>query len=358
MRSMKKVLALLLVLCMIFSLAACATKQAPATEEKSVQTPTAEKESKPTEEKPITLKVASTAGPTLFQTTFAEKFGEYLFELSGGTMKVEVYHSGSLGNTAQIFSQLSENTLDLFSSGMDTATALTDASDFNIFSMPYAFDDVAHIKAFTESDTFAAMNQKLIDANHVMFGGIIGALNPRGLSCKDPIATPEDLTNLKIRVPESTGNMAVWTAWGANPVSVPWSECYTSMESGIVDGQDNDIPTTYNGSIFEVNKYYTELAYISQCVCLWMSEKSWNALSEQQQAWFKEAVAKANETNTATTVSSYDEAKQKAKDEFGVTFVDFDKEAFQKLAADAISKLEAEHLFSEGLYEKARELAK
>ena len=81
-------------------------------------------------------------------------------------------------------------------------------------------------------------------------------------------------------------------------------------------------------------------------------------MSEQQQAWFKEAVAKANETNTATTVSSYDEAKQKAKDEFGVTFVDFDKEAFQKLAADAISKLEAEHLFSEGLYEKARELAK
>ena len=121
-----------------------------------------------------TLKVATTSGATANQALFAEKFGEYLSELSGGTMNVEVYPAASLGNTAQLFSQLSAGTLDIFSSGMDTATALKDSKDIAIFSMPYAFDDPDHMKEFTETDVFAAINQKLIDANGVQFGGIAG----------------------------------------------------------------------------------------------------------------------------------------------------------------------------------------
>ena len=305
----------------------------------------------------ITLKIGTTSGATANQAVFAETFGKYLEELSGGTMKIEVHPSASLGNTAQLFSQLSEGTLDIFSSGMDTATALKESNDFSIFSMPYAFDDCDHIRKFTETDTFAAMNQKLIDANGVQFGGILGSLSPRGLSSNKEVAKPSDLTNMKIRVPESTANMAVWAAWGANPVTIPWTETYTSLESNIADGQDNSLPDTYISSICEVNKYYTELSYIQQCVAFWVSSKTWNSLTEEQQGWFKEAVAKADEENSKSIEAIYEERKNLAVAEQNVTIVDFDKEAFQKLAAEAVAQFDGD-LFSAGLYNTVRSLVK
>lgn len=302
-----------------------------------------------------TLKVGTTSGATANQAVFTEKFGEYLSELSGGTMNVEVYPAASLGNTAQLFSQLTQGTLDIFSSGMDTATSLRDSKDFSIFSMPYAFDDCDHMRAFTQTETFAAMNQKLIDANGVQFGGILGSLSPRGLSSNKPVASPADLAGMKIRVPESTANMAVWKAWGANPTIIAWTETYTSLESGIADGQDNSLPDTYISSICEVNKYYTELGYIQQCVAMWISSKTWNAMTEEQQGWFTQAVAMADEFNSESVQSIYDERKQLAIDEQGVTIVDFDKAAFQELAGKAVDEFNGT-LFSDGLYDYVRSL--
>lgn len=362
MKKRNRIVALLFICLMTAALTGCSAKE-PA--EGNTKAPRAEDASETAEqetggeEKPgevWVLKVGTTSGATANQAVFAENFGKHLSELSGGTMAVEVYPSASLGNTAQLFSQLSEGTLDIFSSGMDTATALKDAGDFGIFSMPYAFDDCDHMRAFTQTDTFAGMNQKLIDANGVQFGGILGSLSPRGLSSNKPVAAPSDLANMKIRVPESTANMAVWAAWGANPVTIAWTETYTSLESGIADGQDNSLPDTYISSICEVNKYYTELSYIQQCVAFWVSTKTWNSMTEEQQGWFAQAVALADAENSAAVETVYEENKNLAVSKQNVTIVDFDKGAFQALAAEAVEEFDGK-LFSGGLYDYVRSLA-
>ena len=223
----------------------------------------------------VVLKIGTTAPPTTLVSQSAQLFGDILKEISGGKMSVELVTSGALGTTAQHYSQLEQGTLDIFVTAFDTATVMKDSGDFSIFVVPFAFDDVDHLRKFLDTDDFQAMLKKAEDANGVKFMGPVGNMLPRCLSTtKVEVKSPADLNNLKIRTPEAPTVTKVWQAWGANPIQTPGSEIYSSLESGIADGQDNDVVGTTSTPLYEVQKYYMELNYIQQCNIMWMSEKT------------------------------------------------------------------------------------
>lgn len=302
-----------------------------------------------------TLKLGTQAPPSTPLYTWAEAYAAALEEVSGGKMSIEVVGSSSLGTTAQHYAQLGTGNLDIFLTGFDSAGIMKGGSDFNIFVMPYAFDDVNHLVRFVESSTFDEMCAPVEATNNVHFMGLLTIGNPRGLSTsKTEVKSVSDVKNLKIRVPDCTAQIEVWKAWGANPVIISASELYTSLESGICDGQENPIDATVMSGYLEVQHYYTELDYIQQGTVLWMSQKTFDGLTPEQQAWTEAARAKVYETLSAETLANLSDYRQKAIDSGMIVHTnDYDRDSFVSVAESMVSQFEGK-LFSEGLWNKVR----
>ena len=177
---MKKILALALALSMVLALAACGADTPSQTDPSPASS--SEPASQPAAAEPITLKLGTQAPPSTPLYAWAEDYADAVAEKSGGMIQIEIVGSSSLGTTAQHYSQLGQGTLDIFLTGFDSGAIMREGSDFNIFVMPYAFDDVNHFVRFVESDYFTEMCTPVEAANNVHFMGLLTIGNPRGLS--------------------------------------------------------------------------------------------------------------------------------------------------------------------------------
>lgn len=187
--------------------------------------------------------------------------------------------------------------------------------------------------------------------------GLLTIGNARGLSTSNVLVeSVKDVENLKIRVPDCTAQIEVWKAWGANPVIIPASDLYTSMESGICDGQENPLDATIMSGYAEVQKYYTELNYINQGTVLWMSSKTFDSLTDEQKAWTEEARKSCYDTLSEETLSGLDGFRQKMKDAGMIIAENADIDSFKAIAAEMVPQFEGK-LFSKGLWDKVRSLA-
>ncbi|MDD4295711.1 MAG: TRAP transporter substrate-binding protein [Ruminiclostridium sp.] len=344
---MKKntVLTLALVLALVMLLVSCGKEDA-------VENPTGKTAG---ETEVFRLKIATTAPLTTHQYLNSVRFSEILKEVSGEKMTADVIGGGALGSSAQHYSQLKEGTLDMFPTGFDTATVLKGAEDFFVTTVPYVFDDLEHYRRFVDSDILKEILDKVEEPNGVKFVGLLGDMAPRQLTINKPVKTPADLKNVKMRTPESPAITAIWTAWGANPMQVPASEVYTALETKLCDGQDNDVIYSYNSSYYEVQKYDSELDYMQQALVVFLSQKTWDKMNDQQREWYMTALNMADKECSANLQKEYEETKQKAIDQ-GCVFVEFDKESFKIAAKEVAQKLDGT-LFSKGLYDRIRDLA-
>ncbi len=303
----------------------------------------------------VALKGGCTNNPTSASFSYAESFANILEEVSGGKMTLEWHGGGTLGSTAQHYAQLKAGTLDMFSTGIDTATTLDGGTDFAAFVVPYMFNSAEHMEKFLDSDIMQEILAEVEPRNNVKFLGNICTSAPRGLSTTNtPVYVPEDVQGLRLRVPESPAIQEVWHRWGANPVQISANELYSALDGGMADGQDNNVLSMWNSAYCEVQKYYMELEYIQNPQVLWMSADTWNSLDETQQGWVMEAIAKAYEVNTADAEVEYEDSKAKCIEE-GLEFIEFDRKAFEDSANEIAQEMDGE-MFSAGLYDRIKAL--
>lgn len=309
-----------------------------------------------TEEK--TLKVGITAPTGSFQFDVLTKLDENLQETSGGKMKLEIAAGGVLGNTASHYSQMAQGTLDMFCTGFDTASALKNGSDFQVVTVPFLFDDLDHYKKFLQSDVLKSMLDEVEAPNGLKFAGVVSDQAPRALTTSNtPVHTVADVKNLKIRCPESPSIVGVWSAMGANPMIISGGDLFSALQSGQVDGQDNDMINSYSSSFSEVQKYYMPLDYIYSNLILWMSQKTYDGLSDEQRTIVEEAIAKTYEEMSDRVWNELYAKSEKGFTDEGVTIVEVDKSGFQEIAADYAVKQDGKQ-WKAGLYQSIRDLAK
>lgn len=125
---------------------------------------------------------------------------------------------------------------------------------------------------------------------------------------KRPLATPEDMQGLKIRVPGMKMYIALFKAMGADPTSMSFSEVFTALQQGTVDGQENPISVIYTTKLNEVQKYMTICNYSYDPIVLGVNKKLWDSLDKETQDIMKKAAVEAMELNVKLTRE--DEAKQ------------------------------------------------
>jgi tripartite ATP-independent transporter DctP family solute receptor len=208
-----------------------------------------------------------------------------LNEKSGGKVILEVYPGEQLGSEREMIEQVQRGLLDM--TKVSTSPLESFIPSMSVFSVPYLFRDSEHLWKVLEGPT----GKKLLQAGEEK--GLKGLCyydaGSRSFYTKEkPIMTPADLKGMKIRVQESKTSMQMIRELGASPTPIAWGELYTSLQQGVVDGAENNPPSFYRSSHFEVCKHYSLDEHTMVPDIVLMSLKSWNKLPTDVQKLVQE----------------------------------------------------------------------
>lgn len=218
-----------------------------------------------------------------------ELMAQNLSEKSGGTFQLEIYPSGQLGSERQCLELLQIGSLGM--TKVSAAVMENFAPNIQVLSLPYIFRSREHNYHVLDSEVG---KQLLIQGEQFWLRGLTYFdAGQRSFYSKEPIRTPADLQNKKIRVQESITAMNLIRSLGGAPTPISWGELYTALQQGVVDGAENNPPSFYTSRHYEVCKYYTLNEHTAVPDILVVGLVAWNSLNEQQQQWLQEAADEA-----------------------------------------------------------------
>ena len=231
----------------------------------------------------MTLAHADVADPTQYAHAAALAFKAYVEKESGGKIQVTVSPGGALGNTAS----LQEMTM---SGEIEAATSQTEGTiaivypDIQALTIPYLFQSVDQALEVFRGD----FGQEMFEDMRKKTGlRVIGLWDNGGFrnftNNKRPIHSPADMKGLSIRTMDIPAHMEIVRSMGAKPTPISWAEVYTSLQTGVIDGQENAIPTIILGSLQEVQKYLVLDRHVYTQMHLFVNDEWLRSLPEDYQ---------------------------------------------------------------------------
>lgn len=230
---------------------------------------------------------------------------------SRGGFEVKVYSGGALGTQRQLQEQVQLGTIEAIATASDIVEM---APEFGVFDLPFLFKDSEHAYRAMDGELGDKLNEGLV-ANRQVRVIAFGELGFRHITnAKRPIETPDDLAGLKIRTPNNKLRIAAFEALGAAPTPVSYSELYSALQQGVVDGQENPLSTVEEKSLWEVQDYISLTYHVFTPAYLVVSETWWQGLDESQRQLLQEAAAEAGERQRAILSGKVDELRKLAAD--------------------------------------------
>jgi tripartite ATP-independent transporter DctP family solute receptor len=230
---------------------------------------------------------SSDTHPDGYPTVEAVKyFGELLNERTNGRYSVEVYHSAQLGQEADTIEQVRSGVIDLNRVSMAPWNSLVPLT--LIPSLPYLFRSPEHARAVMMGpigdEIAAGFDEHGVVVLTYYDGGARSFYNS-----KLAINSPADMAGLKLRVIQSDTFVDMVNALGASATPMPYGEVYSSIQTGVVDGAENNFPSYDTAGHFEVAKYYSLDEHTIVPEVFVMSKSSWDRLTDEDKAIFKQA---------------------------------------------------------------------
>lgn len=255
--------------------------------------------------------------------------GERLTEYSNGTMQIEIYSGGQLGNERELVELLQIGSLAMTKVSASPLEGFVPA--MQVFSVPYIFDDNAHFWRVLESDIGQGLLQEIQVAR--LYGlGYYDAGSRSFYSSNTRIDSPADLRGKKFRVLNSQTAVRMVEALGGAATPIDWGELYTAIQQGVVDGAENNPPSFYLSRHYELSKYFSLDEHTAVPDVLIMSLHVWNDLTPQQQQWVQQAANDSIVYQRAAWQQASEEALNAVK-AAGVTVIYPDKEPFRQAVA-------------------------
>lgn len=274
------------------------------------------------------LKVAEVQ-PAGYPTVVAlEHMGEKLKQATDGRLEMRVYAGGTLGDEEQTLQQVQIGAVDMIR--VSLAPVSTIAPETGVLTLPYVFRDEAHMHRVLDGEIGKAITDKFDQdprARMVFLGWTDAGV--RNMITKNPVTKPEDLKGMKIRVQNSAISLATLKAMGANPVAMGVSEVFSAMQTGVVDGTENNPPTFVAHNYLPVAKYYTLTSHFIQPEMILFSKRTWDKLAPEDQALLRKLGKEAQEDERKLWAEYNQQSLEKMKAS-GVTFQQIDREIFVK----------------------------
>lgn len=183
-------------------------------------------------------------------------FKNYVEAASSGRIHVDLYTNAALGNAQEILTQCMQGVLEMCTLG--DADISNYYPEMQVFSIPYTFSDRLEFYNFLDSDYHAELTETLVDEIGVR---ILSSFDNGGFrnfsNNAHPIKVADDVAGLKMRCMQSSAHLAMMEALGAVPTALNFSELYSALQTGVVDGQENSPLVMFDNSIYEQQKYYS-----------------------------------------------------------------------------------------------------
>jgi len=263
-------------------------------------------------------------------------FGERLSSLSNGTIKVDIYPSGQLGNERECLELVQLGGLDMAKVSSSVMENFVPA--MAVFSLPYLFDDAEHYRRVFNGD----IGRELLDQGkpYLLYGLCFYDAGFRSFFAREKsIETPDDLAGMKIRVMRSNLSIQTINSLGGNATPMSYGELYSALQQGVVDGAENNPPNFYQSRFYEVCKYFSLDEHSAPPDILIMGMHTWNKLTQTQRGWVEQAIQESVDFQNELWETATKEAL-KAVEEAGVTVVRPDKEPFRNSVASIYAEQE------------------
>lgn len=289
----------------------------------------------------IVLK-ASDVHPLGYPTVEAVvRMGKKLEAATNGRISVQMFPAMQLGGEKEMIEQAQVGALQL--ARISVGPVGTVVKELNVFNMPFVFRDEEHMRKVIDGEIGREMLDKISSNPATKLIGLCWMdSGTRNIYTKQPIRKPADLAGIKIRMMGNPIFVDTLNAMGGNGISMGFSELYTAMQTGVVDGAENNPPTFVTHNHHQIAKYYSLTEHLIIPEILVFSRVTWEKLSKEDQDLIKKYAAEAQQEQRKLWDEMVQKSMGKLK-EAGVTIVsDVDKQAFRDAVKPVYDKYGAD----------------
>ena len=237
-------------------------------------------------EEPVVLRLAETHAADYPTTKGDYYFADLVKERTDGRITIEVYPSSQLGEEKPVIEQVQFGAIDFTRVSISPLSAFS--PNFDALQMPYLYRSEEHMWKVLKSDIGRDFLDSLEPANFVGIGWFESGARSFYNSRRE-VKVPADLKGMKIRVQQADIMVNMVNALGAIATPMPFGEVYSALQTGVIDGAENNWPSYYSTSHYEVAKYYTIDAHTRVPEIIIASKISMDKLSKEDQEIIKQA---------------------------------------------------------------------
>jgi tripartite ATP-independent transporter DctP family solute receptor len=270
-----------------------------------------------------------------------ESLGKKLEAATHGKYKLQMFPGGVLGSEKEIVEQTQVGAIQIARISLGVIGPVV--PEVNVFNMPFVFRDEAHMRRVIDGDIGAEMLEKISNspAKLVALGWMDGGA--RSIYTKKPVRTPADLKGMKVRMMGNPVFVDTMNAMGGNGISMGYGEVFNALQTGVVDGAENNAPSLFTSNHFTTGaKYYTQTNHLMIPEIFVMSKVTWDKLPKEDQALVKKFAREAQFEQRALWDKSVGEYTAKLK-AAGVEFINIDNKAFYDATAPVRAKYGAQY---------------
>jgi tripartite ATP-independent transporter DctP family solute receptor len=234
----------------------------------------------PAADQPVTLRLGHVGFPNSLFDIVTNEFAKRVNGELKGKVEVKVFHSSQLGSDEQLLKGVRVGTPEMF---LPSTVMSTVDARFGVFEMPYIITGRDHMKKVAgskavQSALFEGLPAKGLRVLGVWENGFRHVTNN-----VRPVAKPDDLKGIKLRVPSGVWRVRMFQAYGANPSPMALGEVYSALQSGVMDGQENPLAQISSARFYEVQKFLSLTGHVYTPAYLTIGEDAWKRLSPDVQ---------------------------------------------------------------------------
>jgi tripartite ATP-independent transporter DctP family solute receptor len=288
----------------------------------------------------VVFKAADVHPPGYPTVVAVENMGKKITAATDGRITFQMFPNSVLGGEKEMIEQTQVGAIQILRTSLGPVGPVV--PEVNVFNMPFVFRDIKHMRAVIDGP----IGQDLLDKISASPAKMIGLAwmdgGSRSLYTKKPVRKPEDLKGQKIRMMGNPLFVDTMNAMGGNGISMGYGEVFTALQTGVIDGAENNPPSLYTANHFKAGaKYYTQTNHLIIPEILVMSKVTWDKLSPADQTVVKKAAREAQFEQRQLWDAAVADYSAKLKAE-GVEFIEMDNKAFYDATAQVRSKYGAQ----------------
>ena len=277
---------------------------------------------------PIVMRLAENQPDNNPVTVAMEIFADLVEEKTNGEIVVEVYANAQLGQEPETIEQAQTGVVEF--ARVNSVVLAEVAPEIGVFTLPYVFANWDHKYRVLDGEIGQAALDSLEEFGLKAFAYMDAGT--RNFYTTEPVRSLADLENMKIRVQPSEISIRMVELLGAVATPMNYGEVYSSLQTGVIDGAENDYVSYFTSSHYEVAPYYSLDGHLSPPALLLMNKETYDSLSAEHQTAIREAAIEASMQERELMSDFQDESRDEVL-AAGVEIIEVDVSEFQDAVA-------------------------